>query len=54
MDDTLFTSSVKTKVHQLKNILLGNSSGGRMYVLAAEGHGSAELENVMTVIISGF
>ena len=54
VDDTLFTSSVKTKVHQLKNILLGNSSGGRMYVLAAEGHGSAELENVMTVIISGF
>ncbi|GMM71791.1 exosortase A [Alteromonas gracilis] len=54
VDDTLFTSSVKTKVHQLKNILLGNASGGRMYVLAAEGHDSDELENAITAIISGF
>ena len=49
-----FTSSVKTKVHQLKNILLGNASGGRMYILAAEGHDSDELENAIKAIISGF
>lgn len=54
VDDTLFTSSVKTKVHQLKNVLLGNASGGRMYVLAAEGHSSAELEDAITVIVSRF
>ena len=54
VDDMRFTSSVNTKVHQLKNILLGNASGGRMYVLAAEGHDSDGLENAITAIISGF
>lgn len=54
VDDTLFTSSVKTKVHQLKNVLFGNASGGRMYVLAVEGHDSAELESGITVIVSRF
>lgn len=54
VDNTLFTSPVKTKVHQLKNVLLGNASGGRMYVLAVDGHDSAELESGITVIVSRF
>ncbi|AUC89125.1 exosortase A [Alteromonas sp. MB-3u-76] len=53
VDDKLFTSSVKTKVHQLKNVLLGNASSGRMYVLAAEGHDAGELESAITVIVNG-
>ncbi|WP_420933492.1 exosortase A [Alteromonas sp. A081] len=54
VDNTVFTSSVKTKVHQLKNVLLGNASGGRMFVLAAVGHDAGELESAITVIVNGF
>ena len=51
VDDTLFTSSVKAKVHQLKNVLLGNASGGRMYVLAVEGHTIKKTETALDSVI---
>ncbi|APE06580.1 exosortase [Alteromonas sp. RW2A1] len=52
VDDKLFTSSVKTKVHQLKNVLLGNASGGRMYVLAAEGHDLSATNSDLSTALS--
>ncbi|MEQ3638365.1 MAG: exosortase A [Alteromonas sp.] len=52
VDDLLFTSAIKTKVHQLKNVLLGNASGGRMFVIAVEGNDISATKSNLASILS--
>ena len=51
VDGTLFISAIKTKVHQLKNVLTGNPSSGRMWIVALEGHDVARVGDSLTFIL---
>lgn len=52
VDNALFTSAVKAKIYQVKNVLFGSSKGGRLWILAANGHDVSAINDSLSVILS--
>ena len=50
--DTQFSSSAKTKMYQVKNVLLGEGRSGRMWVLAVKGHDVLATSNSLTNVLN--
>jgi len=52
VDNELFTSAVKAKIYQVKNVLFGSSRGGRLWILAADGHDVSAINDSLSAISS--
>ena len=52
VDNALFTSAVKAKIYQVKNVLFGSSRGGRLWILAADGHDVSAINDSLSAILS--
>ncbi|WP_052010295.1 MULTISPECIES: exosortase A [unclassified Alteromonas] len=52
LDGNVFTSSIRTKIYQLKNVLLGKPSSGTMWIVTQNGHDVAEMESALTEVMS--
>ena len=51
IDDKTFTSEVKAKLYQLKNVLVSKDTSGRMYVLAVENHDLDSFEEALVGLL---
>ncbi|GFD66840.1 exosortase A [Alteromonas sp. KUL106] len=51
VDDALFTSAVNAKIYQVRNVLFGSSRGGRLWILAANGHDVSDISDSLSAIL---